>query len=279
MRAAIGILALAAGLATVGGQDTPPGDLARGLGILEYLVGDYAEAVGDDGRLIDQFELDEQLGLLGEVEAIVRAQPHRMTRALVRELRLTRKEMRSRRPPREVVPELRRLHTTIVHEYGVQLAPTTVPSIVVGRIAYATSCAICHGDDGRGNTLLARELKPPPRDFLDPEKAATMSPYSVFAAVTWGIPGTGMASFETLSEDERWSLAFYVLALRQGEPAAADVIATPALGGATAVPGLTIRDLAFATDSDLRARAASLPEDACEAQIARWRWSPPFDIE
>src|SRR4030095_9559930 len=35
----------------------------------------------------------------------------------------------------------------------------------------------------------------------------------VYSAITLGVQGTAMASFRTLSEDERWALAFYVSAL------------------------------------------------------------------
>jgi cytochrome c553 len=174
----------------------------------------------------------------------------------------------------------------------VRLEPEQVPSLAAGRILYAESCAICHGDDGRGNTLAAATQTPPPRDFLAPDLEATLSPYSAFSMITYGVQGTAMASFETLSEEERWALAFYVLSLRHaGDTQPANGIASftspgnaagsktaPAPPGAARVPDLSVRDVALATDADLAAKLAGLPEAERRAQIARWRHILPLRV-
>jgi high-affinity iron transporter len=47
-----------------------------------------------------------------------------------------------------------------------------------------------------------------------------LSPYRVYNTLTFGVPGTAMASFEAVSPTDRWSLAFYVLRLgHDGDPA------------------------------------------------------------
>ena len=250
----------------------PPGDLERALGILEYLVGDYSEAVSEEGRLLDDFELEEQVTLLGEVGAILGSQPGSKPEALERELDALGRAAREHRPPREVVPRLRDLHTRIATEFGVQITPRIVPSLPVGRLVYESACVVCHGEDGGAGTPTAQQLAPPPRDFLAPEQANRLSPYSVFAAVTWGIQGTAMPSFEALDEDERWSVAFYVLALRQEVGQAAP--AAPVAGA----PRLALRDLALASDRDLLQRLAPLPEADRQRQLRWWRLVLPLAI-
>lgn len=252
--------------------DAPPGDLERALGILEYLIGDYSEAVSEDGRLLDPFELEEQVTLLGEVGTVLGSQPGAEHEALQRDLGALVRAARDRRPPSEVVPRLRDLHTRIAGEFGVQLTPRIVPSLPVGRLVYESACSACHGEDGSAAPATALELVPPPRNFLAPEPAERLSPYTVFAAVTWGIQGTPMPSFESLDEDERWSVAFYVLALRQ-DPARAAPVA-PAAGA----PELTLGDLAFATDRDLLRRAEPLPEADRRRQLRWWRLVLPLAI-
>ena len=65
-----------------------------------------------------------------------------------------------------------------------------------------------------------RPLDPRPASFREPARLAALSPYRVYNTLTFGVPGTGMASFESLSPSDRWALAFYVLRLgHEGEPA------------------------------------------------------------
>jgi high-affinity iron transporter len=167
------------------------------------------------------------------------------------------------------------LQGKILEAYDVRIEPEGVPALAVGKILYGESCAICHGDDGRAVTAQARTLDPAPRDFQSSKLDDTLSPYSAFHMITFGIPGTGMASYETLSDEERWCLAFYVLALRHP---ASDSEAASASSPAGAVPDLSVRDLAHATDADLHHLLEALPETARAAQIARWRHSMPLRV-
>lgn len=47
----------------------------------------------------------------------------------------------------------------------VACATVDMPEPVEGKIVYDQNCAICHGDDGRGDGLLAAKLSPPPPDL------------------------------------------------------------------------------------------------------------------
>ncbi|MBI3179792.1 MAG: FTR1 family protein [Deltaproteobacteria bacterium] len=155
-------------------------------------------------------------------------------------------------PTRDVVAAARAARDALVMAHGLALAPTHRPSYPEGARLYAKNCALCHGEDGRGDTPKARELRPPPISFKSGELSASLTPYKVFNALSFGVAGTAMPSFrDTLDEAQLWSLAFYVLALRHAETAAEAPSQSPSL-----------RRLATTTDSEL-----SLPE----AQLAYLR--------
>jgi high-affinity iron transporter len=257
-------------------------DILHALGLLDYVAGDYAGAVGADRRIRHAHEYDEQKELLQRAEALLVGAAGLRSKGVMQEMRAVRAACASRAAPADFVPRLRRLHARVVRETGVQLTPQFVPSLAVGRLVYARACAVCHGDDGAARTPQAVGLDPPPRDLTAPDLATRLSPYAVFNAVTFGVPGTAMASFEALPEEERWGVAFWVLSLRQGRRGGATV--APAAGtspiGASPAGARqpTLRDLALATDADLAARLATWPAPARAAQVARWRAQLPLEI-
>ena len=65
----------------------------------------------------------------------------------------------------------------------------------------------------RAMELAGTNLDPAPSNFHDRQRMDQRSIYSLYSTITLGVQGTAMASFRTLSEDERWALAFYVSAL------------------------------------------------------------------
>lgn len=251
--------------------------LRRALGLLDYVAGDYEAAVSPRGQVVDAHEYAEQLEFLEQVEDLLRAGLGRKGGAVVSEVRALHAACAERRPPSEFVPRIRQLHGRIVRESGLRFTPQHVPSLLAGRILYGQFCASCHGDDGTGDTQTARSLVPRPMNFRDPRLDAHLTPLLVHDVVTFGIPGTAMASLATLEDEERWDLAFYVLALRHDAVALGPQAAAPA-GRAAAVPSLTVRDLALATDADLGARLAGWPPAAKAEQNARWRRTVPLAL-
>jgi high-affinity iron transporter len=257
-------------------EQIAPDKLRRALGLIQYVAVDYPEAVAEDGRIVNADEFEEQSRLLGEAEALLLELPRTGRTGLRGEMRALLTACRQGRPPGDVVPRARRLHTHVQRVFAdVPLAPQQVPSLAAGRILYAQACAICHGGDGRAQTPAAQTLNPPPRDFLAPEQDDRLSPYRAYNAISFGIPGTGMASFETLDDEERWDLAFWVLAMRHSAPhATADSAANSSRIGSP-----TLQDVTFATDAELERSLAAQPEATRRALVSRWRWSPPHVIE
>lgn len=95
------------------------------------------------------------------------------------------------------------------------LGPGTRPDLARGKALFATDCAPCHGHTGAGDGPAAATLKPRPENFLLSDTANPMSPWRAFVSIRWGVYDSMMPAFETLTDRDAWSLAFYVLALRQ----------------------------------------------------------------
>ena len=102
---------------------------------------------------------------------------------------------------------------------GTLLAGTTAPPpsprlLEAGRRIYAATCAPCHGVDGDGKGPVAFAIKPPPRNFHKDAFKAGDSVEQIFATITNGLPDTKMVGYPQIPEQDRWGLAYVVLAFR-----------------------------------------------------------------
>ncbi len=80
-----------------------------------------------------------------------------------------------------------------------------------GQQIYQQYCSVCHGDKGDGQSRARQGLIPPPRDFTEPDMAASLTRYQMLAAVSSGITGTAMTGWQTrLSEAEIHAVVDYV---------------------------------------------------------------------
>lgn len=149
--------------------------------------------------------------------------------------------------------------------FDLATVPTQRPSLTTAQALFTQTCVQCHGATGDGNTALAATLDPRPANFKDPVRLAVLSPYRIFNTLTFGVPGTGMASYEALSPAERWSLAFYVFRLaHSGERSQAAAV-------------LRIGDLARISDGELRQRLTTeIDGRDVAAAVAFLRSEAPF---
>jgi mono/diheme cytochrome c family protein len=86
-------------------------------------------------------------------------------------------------------------------------------ALAQARQTFTTTCAICHGVSGTGETPAARKFTPPPPDLT----RYTLTPQRAFEVLTAGYPGTAMPAFSAVSEEVRWGLVNQVNALYKGE--------------------------------------------------------------
>ena len=92
--------------------------------------------------------------------------------------------------------------------------PTERGSAAKGAPIYRKLCAECHGEEGHGDGPAARGLRIKPPDFTDPKVRDQVSLSWYFHAVTNGVVGTPMLSWEAqLNEQQRWDVTFYTWSL------------------------------------------------------------------
>lgn len=165
-----------------------------------YIGSDYEKAV-ENGKVISEFEYEEMKNMCKEIQDS--AKNYEEIKKIAYELckAIENKEDKT------VVQEIsKKISEFAVKKGAVQ--PTSVPSFKKGESLYKKLCSSCHGEKGEGYKI-SFENSPPP----SPLTAQHISPAKVFAITKFGIEGTNMPKFE-LTDKERWSLSFYVSAMR-----------------------------------------------------------------
>ena len=254
----------------------PNGQIHRAVGVLNYIIGDYPLAVGDGGEILDDTEYREQIALLERVQATLTSSESNpdassLSPALLRDLAELRELVDEHGGSGVVVAVGRRVRDALIAAYDLQLAPEKLPSLASGRALYAIACAACHGAVGRARTPLAGQLDPRPTDLLSRHLDQTLSPYQTFNIVTYGVEGTSMPAFVALSPEERWDIAFYVMAMRQR--------AVPRSRQQPVDPPLDV--LARSTDAELGQWLAEhgVPAAGRAAEVARLRRARLLDSD
>lgn len=224
---------------------TPPpatrdgGDAQRLVTVLDYVGSDYAAAVAN-GQVTSALEYEEQVKFTSDARALAaRLLGESAADPLLKRVSEVETLVQARADPQVVAAACRIARDAVVARFGLRTMPAERPSLPRAEALYAESCAVCHGAKGDGDTPRALLLDPRPASFRDPSRLGALSPYRVYNTLTFGIPGTAMASFDALSPAERWSLAFYVFRLgHEGERARGPV-------------SMPLADLAARTDQEL----------------------------
>ena len=244
------------------------------------MVADYPGAV-KDGHILAQEEYAEQGGLLAEGALIAHALGTSASMDTAKQARLSdafgvmQAAFRDLRNEADMASAGRVVHKLLLDEWGLVLAPTSAPSRERATTLYAVACARCHGKDGHADTEEGRKLEPHPPSFFDDARLRRISPELAFHALTFGVNNTGMASFDTLPPADRWSLAFFVVALRHRGDAkhGAEVLARLAPDAPQSVSRL-----AALTDDELGAIVPHASAGEREDVLTYLRQDAPFRL-
>lgn len=89
---------------------------------------------------------------------------------------------------------------------------STPEFIEYGKGKYKISCAVCHGDSGKGDGPAGASLNPKPRDFVEGQwkKKNGGSAKEIFLTIRDGLPGTMMAPFKHIPVVDRWAMTHYI---------------------------------------------------------------------
>ena len=174
--------------------------------LLDYVAADYPHAV-QNGQVVSKSEYGEMREFSANIvkHAAVLNKKEFLNQAI---------KLKALVEKRGDVAQLRgmaaALRTMLITEFGIAVAPTRTPDPILGQKLFNENCASCHGASGLGDGPLARTLQPAPTNFHDTERYRQRSLYGLYSTLSLGVAGTAMPAFQTLSEHERWSLAFHV---------------------------------------------------------------------
>lgn len=122
----------------------------------------------------------------------------------------------ARRPPPSLEAKLVRTarHVLVPASARATPNPVTLDQGVVSRARehFADHCAICHGNDGKGDTSYGRNLSPRAPD-LTAEATQELADGELFHYIENGIRLTGMPAFGTGTpegQDESWELVHFI---------------------------------------------------------------------
>jgi high-affinity iron transporter len=185
-----------------------PAEAARAYSLLSYIAGDYPAAVEADGTVISRQELEEQKLFAGDAATDLRAAG---AADLASQADRLRARIAAAAAPREVVPLAQSVSARVAQRFKLAMLPERGPDLRRGSALYRQACAACHGE--RGTPRVEHlQLGTQPTAFSSKQEVARLSPQRIYAAVTFGVPGTAMPSFsDALDDSERWDLSFAVL--------------------------------------------------------------------
>ena len=230
--------------------------------LLQYLGTDYGAAV-ESGQVISEFEYQEMLDfsqlLLEESRQLD------VPQEILDQLEDIRQLIEEKREWIEVRGLTQSLLPGFSEHLNVISYPSVVPNLSRGQSLYEENCSKCHGLEGDGKGPSAAELDPPPRSFQDP-RMNQLAPHQLFNALTFGVEGTEMPShLESLSDQERWDIAFFVMTFRNGF--------NPVPPG-DLLP-VTLKSLAVHSNEELVAQLAVNGTEPQVAYIDYYRENPP----
>ncbi|MBD8566219.1 FTR1 family protein [Oxalobacteraceae sp. CFBP 13730] len=196
-------------LGSVAAQQTGSIDAKQLWQLLDYIAVDYGGAVVK-GQIVSGAEYSEMLDFTENAGRQVVALPESAAKSdIAKIVNSLRAAVVQKADASEVAELAHQANALLVAAYPIPRAPKVIPDLARGKALYAAQCASCHGLTGAGNGELAAALEPKPIAFTDVERARERSVMALYQVISQGVEGTSMASYSSLSESDRWALAFF----------------------------------------------------------------------
>lgn len=185
-------------------------DVRRIWQLLDYLAVDYPGAV-KDGAVINASEFEEMREFARTGQAKLAAlEPHPGQAALLAQAQSLSDAIEAKKPAAQVASLAKALANHLLAAYPVPSSPASAPLVAQAAAVYQAQCAACHGTTGHGDGPAGLQLEPRPVAFTDRDRARERSTFALYQAISQGIEGTAMPGFGTISESDRWALAFFI---------------------------------------------------------------------
>jgi mono/diheme cytochrome c family protein len=86
-----------------------------------------------------------------------------------------------------------------------------------GQSVYKTNCAICHGDQGKGDGPAGAALNPKPRNLVEGPWKKGGGYIGFMTVLNEGIEGGSMVAFKHLPLVDRWAMVQYMDSITQAK--------------------------------------------------------------
>jgi len=86
--------------------------------------------------------------------------------------------------------------------------PVTKAGLAAAKQLFEANCAMCHGNNGKGDGPVAAGLSPKPADFADAKLMSMDTDGGLFWKMTQG--NSPMPAWDALPEKQRWELVNYI---------------------------------------------------------------------
>tara|TARA_R110002073_G_scaffold36281_1_gene105622 strand:+ start:1750 stop:3669 length:1920 start_codon:yes stop_codon:yes gene_type:complete len=185
-------------------------NIDRLIQLIDYVGIDYQEAISNS-EIINASEYAEMLEFSATIEMSASKLTASPAAASIQIQANQLKKLIGEKASTDQVMMLTSLmRSTIIKSYDLAVTPDREPDLQRGKILYKESCAACHGQEGSGNGPLAEGLEPRPTNFRDLSRYSQRSLYGLFNTITYGVEGTAMGDFSTLTNTDRWDLTAYL---------------------------------------------------------------------
>jgi len=180
------------------------------LQLIDYVGVDYSGAVVD-GQVANPAEYDEMLDFTAGISQQLADLPeHDVKAELMKDIQRLSGWVQKKESGEKIRRLTAQMHHKIINAYQIMVVPRKQPDLARAAQLYAEQCASCHGAEGFGDGEAAAGMDPPPINFHDVERYQQRTLYGLHSTITQGVNGTSMAAYDQLSDEDRWSLAFYV---------------------------------------------------------------------
>lgn len=173
--------------------------------LAEYIGVDYPEAI-DSGEIINNAEYQEMLEFSGIL--ITQAKASEID-ALVSNTQALETAIKEKQAPSVIQQLCNQLRTGLLEQMPQAAIPQQLLPVSETQSLFQQQCSACHGTQGKGDGHASVGLEPPPTNFTDRARALNRSILGLYDAISNGIDETAMVAYDQLSEEQRWSLAFY----------------------------------------------------------------------
>jgi len=185
-------------------------DTQQLLQLIDYVGVDYSVAV-EDGQVVNEAEYAEMVDFAAGISQQLGDLPeHSIKAELADQAQSLALWVQQKESPEKLRQLTAQMHHNIVNAYDIVVVPRKQSDLEKAKQLYAEQCASCHGAEGFGDGPAAAGMEPPPINFHDIERYKQRTLFGLYSTITQGVSDTAMKAYDQLSDNDRWSLAFYV---------------------------------------------------------------------